>query len=38
MILVLRAASMSGLPFYIAEEKEFFDRENVQEKGIGLAF
>src|SRR5262245_17281567 len=29
MLLVLRAASMSGLPFYIAENKGFFGRENV---------
>jgi len=34
MILVLRAASMSGLPFYIAEEKGFFDRENVKVRCI----
>jgi len=30
MLLVLRVASMSGLPFYIAEEKGFFDKENIQ--------
>jgi len=30
MLLVLRAASMSGLPFYVAEEQGFFDRENIQ--------
>jgi NitT/TauT family transport system substrate-binding protein len=29
MILVLRAPSMSGLPFYMAEDKGFFDREGV---------
>lgn len=29
MILVLRAPSMSGLPFYVAEDKGFFDREGV---------
>jgi NitT/TauT family transport system substrate-binding protein len=29
MLLVLRAASMSGLPFYIAEDKGFFDRQDV---------
>jgi NitT/TauT family transport system substrate-binding protein len=29
MILVLRAPSMSGLPFYMAEDKGFFDREEV---------
>jgi len=34
MILVLRAASMSGLPFYVAEEKGFFDRENVKVRCI----
>jgi NitT/TauT family transport system substrate-binding protein len=34
MILVLRAASMSGLPFYIAEEKGFFEKENVQVRCI----
>jgi ABC-type nitrate/sulfonate/bicarbonate transport system substrate-binding protein len=34
MIIVLRAASMSGLPFYIAEENGFFDRENVQVRCI----
>jgi NitT/TauT family transport system substrate-binding protein len=34
MILVLRAASMSGLPFYIAEEKGFFERENIQVRCI----
>ncbi len=34
MILVLRTASMSGLPFYIAEEKGFFNRENVQVRCI----
>jgi ABC-type nitrate/sulfonate/bicarbonate transport system substrate-binding protein len=34
MILVLRAASMSGLPFYIAEEKGFFERENVNVRCI----
>ncbi len=34
MILVLRAPSMSGLPFYLAEEKGFFDRENVKVRCI----
>src|SRR5262245_47687471 len=34
MVLVLRAASMSGLPFHIAEEKGFFDRENVKVRCI----
>lgn len=34
MILVLRAPSMTGLPFYIAEEKGFFDRENVKVRYI----
>ena len=29
MLLVLRAVSMSGLPFYIAEDKGFFDRQDV---------
>ena len=29
MILVLRAPSMSGLPFYVAEDKGFFEREGV---------
>jgi NitT/TauT family transport system substrate-binding protein len=29
MILVLRAPSMSGLPFYVAEDKGFFDKEGV---------
>jgi len=29
MILILRAPSMSGLPFYIAEDKGFFEREGV---------
>jgi NitT/TauT family transport system substrate-binding protein len=29
MILVLRAPSMSGLPFYLAEDKGFFDKEGV---------
>jgi ABC-type nitrate/sulfonate/bicarbonate transport system substrate-binding protein len=29
MLLILRAASMSGLPFYIAEELGFFDKEKV---------
>ena len=29
MILILRAPSMSGLPFYVAEEKGFFEREGV---------
>jgi NitT/TauT family transport system substrate-binding protein len=34
MILVLRAPSMSGLPFYIAEEKGFFERERVEVRCI----
>jgi ABC-type nitrate/sulfonate/bicarbonate transport system substrate-binding protein len=34
MILVLRAASMSALPFYVAEEKGFFDGENVNVRCI----
>ena len=34
MILVLRAASMSGLPFYIAEEKGFFDKEKIEVRCI----
>jgi NitT/TauT family transport system substrate-binding protein len=29
MILVLRAPSMSGLPFYLAEDKGLFDKEGV---------
>ena len=29
MILILRAPSMSGLPFYVAEDKGFFEREGV---------
>jgi NitT/TauT family transport system substrate-binding protein len=29
MILVLRAPSMSGLPFYVAEDRGFFEREEV---------
>jgi NitT/TauT family transport system substrate-binding protein len=29
MILVLRAPSMSGLPFYVAEDQGFFEREEV---------
>jgi ABC-type nitrate/sulfonate/bicarbonate transport system substrate-binding protein len=29
MILVLRAPSMSGLPFYVAEDKGFFDKEGI---------
>jgi NitT/TauT family transport system substrate-binding protein len=34
MILVLRAASMSGLPFYVAEDKGFFDREKIKVRCI----
>ncbi|MGH7848615.1 MAG: hypothetical protein ACREQW_26045 [Candidatus Binatia bacterium] len=30
MILVLRAPSMSGLLLYVAEQRGFFDRENVK--------
>jgi NitT/TauT family transport system substrate-binding protein len=29
MILVLRAPSMSGLPFYVAEDKGFFEKQGV---------
>jgi ABC-type nitrate/sulfonate/bicarbonate transport system substrate-binding protein len=29
MILILRAPSMSGLPFYVAEDKGFFEKEGV---------
>jgi NitT/TauT family transport system substrate-binding protein len=29
MILVLRAPSMSGLPFYVAEDQGFFEKEGV---------
>ncbi|MGH7847336.1 MAG: ABC transporter substrate-binding protein [Candidatus Binatia bacterium] len=30
MIIILRAPSMSGLPFYVAEDRGFFDKEGVQ--------
>ena len=30
MLVVLRAASMSGLPFYIAEDRGFFEKEGVK--------
>jgi ABC-type nitrate/sulfonate/bicarbonate transport system substrate-binding protein len=30
MLLVLRAPSMSGLPFYVAEDLGFFDKEGVK--------
>jgi ABC-type nitrate/sulfonate/bicarbonate transport system substrate-binding protein len=30
MILVLRAPSMSGLPFYVAEDQGFFEKEGVK--------
>jgi NitT/TauT family transport system substrate-binding protein len=30
MILVLRASSMSGLPFYVAEDLGFFEKEGVK--------
>ena len=29
MIIILRAPSMSGLPFYVAEERGFFEKEGV---------
>jgi NitT/TauT family transport system substrate-binding protein len=34
MILVLRAPSMSGLPFYVAEDKGFFERAGVNVRCI----
>ena len=30
MLVVLRAPSMSGLPFYIAEDRGFFEKEGVK--------
>jgi NitT/TauT family transport system substrate-binding protein len=30
MIIILRAPSMSGLPFYVAEERGFFEKEGVK--------
>jgi NitT/TauT family transport system substrate-binding protein len=34
MILVLRAPSMSGLPFYVAEDKGFFEKQEVNVRCI----
>ena len=34
MILILRAPSMSGLPFYVAEDKGFFEKQGVKVRCI----
>ena len=34
MILILRALSMSGLPFYVAEDKGFFEKQGVKVRCI----
>ena len=34
MILILRAPSMSGLPFYVAEDKDFFEKQGVKVRCI----